>query len=163
MAKEKKVTGVRSAFVRVGSGANVREVVVHHGEPLPDGVTADELKRLGELGVFGPTPRHLLPVNERPRLVSVPGTAKLVPADSVDVGKIEARAVEAEEAAETLKADLAEANEKLLVAARLAPVVAQDLEKVQEHLKAHPEDREAILFLEAHGQKRKGILGETGS
>lgn len=151
MASKKKVTGVRSAFVTVGKGSDAQEVVVHHGEPLPDGISADEVKRLDGLGVFGPTPRHLLPFDQRPPID--PNGAK---STAGSARQVDTSALEADNS--RLEAELAEANAKLLDAARLAPVVAGTVEDITKHLTEHPEDRDAIVFLEANGQARDGVL-----
>lgn len=152
MANKKKVTGVRSAFVTVGKGADAQEVVVHHGEPLPDGVSTEEVKRLDGLGVFGPTPRHLLPFDQRPPID--PSGPRPVAGSG---RQVDTSALEADNS--RLEAELAEANAKLLEAARLAPVMAGTVEDITKYLTEHPEDRDAIVFLEANGPgPRDGVL-----
>lgn len=154
MAKQKTVTGVRSAFVKVGD----HEVTVHHGEPLPDGVSTEEIKRLDGLGVFGPTPRHLLPVDQRPPLRAKPGTSELVEDTSRAAAEAEARAAAAEQTAEQLQTQLDEANAKLVQAARLGPVLAGDIDAVKAHVAEHPEDLQALVWLESQREDvRKGI------
>jgi hypothetical protein len=77
MGKQRTVTGVESAFVRLDTGATD---IVRHGQPLPDNLADGEVKRLTELGVFADAPRRL--TGRRPPVVRI-GTVR-APADLAD-------------------------------------------------------------------------------
>lgn len=156
MAKHKTITGVRSAFVTVGEGRDAQQVVLHHGDPLPDGVTTEEIDRLDELGVFSATPRHLLPFDQRPPLTTVPGTATLVPAGAPD----DRAALESENA--QLRAQLAEATKAPpAVPASVEEAVAGSAKDVAAYADAHPDQVQALLDAEQATDRPRSTVVEA--
>lgn len=153
---DRRMVGFTHAFVKVDDGKS--EVLVHHGDPLPDNIADGEVERLDKIGAFDD-------YKLRPRLL-MPGTVRLDAASLVDASAQLAHHAppEGEESHEPGYANMGQTNtlaggvsfEGRFTDAELAKASVSELEQ---YVQEHPDELDRVVDAEWERSKpRAGVL-----